>query len=270
MQQKKKTKKPVRPVVKPYLKGSAADSGTIKSGVFFYFAMLLMVLANLLLGSMAMWDIAWLNILFNAVLVLMIYAVFYMNGAGKGTAAVNQGEMMLQRQQAGREVSDKEKTACYHPCKGLVIGLIGSLPILLCAVVLAFVAQLQYSGLGALPGWIENLQRQPEMAAALAFYHDTGAMTVEDTTRLLVRLHMLPYVNMVGANNREGLLVLERISPLIMLLPALSYGVGYMQGVRMRTKVHTDIAAGKRKRAQKERRQRQARTRVNKGPEQLN
>ena len=95
-------------------------------------------------------------------------------------------------------------------------------------------------------------------------------LTVEDITRLLVRLHILPYVNMVGSTNRAGLLLLERISPVIALLPALSYGLGYTQGVRMRTRVHTDIAAGKRKRAQKERRQRQARVKAAKGPEQLN
>lgn len=269
MQQKKKAKK-IKPVTKPFMRGSLMDKGTVKSGVYFYFAMLLMVLANLLLGSMSSWDIPWMNILFSSILVLMIYAVFYMNGTGKGTAAVNHGEMMLQRQESGRTVEDKDRAACYHPGKGFVIGLIGTVPILLCALVLAVVAKVQYTGLGALPGWIDNLQRQPEMAAALAHYTQPVELTIEDITRLLVRLHILPYVNMVGATNREGLLLLERISPLIVCLPALSYGVGYTQGVQMRTRVHTDIAAGKRKRAQKERRQRQARVKAAKGPEQLN
>lgn len=269
MQQKKKAKK-IAPVTKPFMKGSIYDSGTIKSAIYFYFGLLLMVLANLLLGSMAAWDIAWLNIVFNAVLVLMIYAVFYANGANKGTAAVNHGEMMLQRQESGRTVDAKDRAACYHPGKGFLIGVLGSIALLGCAVVLAVTAKMQYSGMGALPSWIGTLQRQPEMQAALAYYNQPAVLTVEDITRLLVRLHILPYVNMVGSTNRAGLLLLERISPVIALLPALSYGLGYTQGVRMRTRVHTDIAAGKRKRAQKERRQRQARVKAAKGPEQLN
>ncbi len=269
MQQKKKAKK-IAPVTKPFMRGSIFDNGTIKSAIYFYFALLLMVLANLLLGSMASWDMAWLNILFNAVLVLMIYAVFYVNGASKGTAAVNHGEMMLQRQQSGRMVDEKDRARCFHPGKGFLIGVLGSLALLSCALVLAVTAKLQYSGIGALPSWISALQRQPEMQAALAYYGQAVELTVEDITRLLVRLHILPYVNMVGATNREGLLILERISPVIALLPALCYGVGYTQGVRMRTRVHTDIAAGKRKRAQKERRQRQARIKASKEPEQLN
>ena len=49
----------------------------------------------------------------------------------------------------------------------------------------------------------------------------------------------------------------------------IAYGLGYPQGVRIRTQVQADIAAGKRKarkKANKERKQRNAQN----GPEQLN
>ena len=86
--------------------------------------------------------------------------------------------------------------------------------------------------------------------------------------RVVVRMLIMPFVNMVGATNADGLLTLERLSVLPMLLPALCYGVGYQQGVRVRTRVHTDIATGKRKRARKAKKQQRAR--AAKGPEQLN
>ena len=148
------------------------------------------------------------------------------------------------------------------------MGLVGSLPVLVCAVLLAMVAQRQMSGLGALPGWIGTLQRRPEVGAALSYYNVIEPMTMEDTLRVIIRMMIMPFVNMVGSSNRDGLLTLEKLSILPLLMPALSYGIGYMQGVSVRTQVHTDIARGKRKRAKKERKQRQAR--MNKEPEQLN
>ncbi|MBE5804703.1 MAG: hypothetical protein E7316_09350 [Clostridiales bacterium] len=267
MQQKKK-QKTIAPVKKPFMRGSAVDGTTAKEAVKFFFALLLMLVANLLLGSASMWDAAWLNIAFNLALLLVIYSVFYQNGSVKGAVAVNQGEIMLQREEAGHNVDPKDRATCYHPLKGLFIGLLGTLPLLICAVVLGFMAQLQYTGLGNLPSWIASLQRQPEMGAALAIYDDAAALNTEDVLRMIVRMYIMPWVNIVDTGNRVGLLWLERLSVLVMALPAVSYGLGYTRGVGIRTRVHTDIAMGKRKRARKERKQQRAR--VSKGPEQLN
>lgn len=268
MQQKKKSKKPIKPVKKPFLKGKPVDGSTLGSAVKFFFSLFGLVLANLLLGTLAMWDIQWLNILFNCALLLVIYGVYYQNGASKGTAAVNQGEILYQRQETGRSVDAKELAGCFHPLKGFIIGLLGLAPALVCAALLGAVAQKQYTGLGALPSWIATLQRQTEMAGALTMYSANTSMSMESILRVIVRLLIMPFVNMVGSDNSGGLLVLERLSILPMLLPGISYGVGYLQGVSIRSKVHTDIALGKRKRARKEKKRRQARNA--KGPEQLN
>lgn len=268
MQQKKKGKKPIKPVKKPFLKGNPVDRGTLGSAVKFFFSLFGLVVANLLLGTMAMWDIQWLNVLFNCALLLVIYGIYYQTGAGKGTAAVNQGEILFQQKEAGKAVGAKEQATCFHPLKGFLIGLIGLLPALACAVMLAAVAQKQYTGLGALPSWISALQRQTETAGALTMYAADTTMTMESTLRVIVRMLLMPFVNMVGSGNSDGLLMLERLSVLPMLLPGISYGIGYLQGVSIRSKVHTDIALGKRKRARKEKKRRQARNA--KGPEQLN
>lgn len=263
-----KNKKKIKPVSKPYLTGSAVDSTTVKSAVSFFFSLFLVVVANILLGGVSMWDAAWLNILFNGALVLVIVAVYYQNGSGKGAVAVTQGEVMYQRQEDGRNVDPKDRALCFHPLKGFVIGLLGTLPVMLCAVALAFVAQKQYTGLGTLPSWISTLQRQTEMGDALAVYAGTTTLGLEGTLRVLVRMFIMPWVNIVGSDNREGLLWLERFSFFLTLLPAAGYGLGYLQGTKIRTVVHTNIALGKRKRAHKEKKQRMAR--LSKGPEQLN
>lgn len=268
MMQQKKTKKPIKPVKKPFLRGSIVDKGTAKSAFGLLMGILMMALANILLSSLLMWDAHWVSVMFNGMLLLVIYAMFAQSGASKGTIAVNQGEIMYQRQEAGRPVNQADLAMCYHPMKGFVTGLIGSVPVIICALILAAIAQRQYTSLGALPSWIGTLQRRPEVGEALAFYNEVAPLTLEDIMRVIVRMLLMPYVNMLGVENRDGLLMLERISVLPMLLPGLSYGLGYMQGVKERSRVHTDIAVGKRKRARKERKQRQAR--VTKGPEQLN
>lgn len=268
MKKKKKNKKPVKPVAKPFMRGAAVDRGTIRSAVMFFGSLLLVMLANLLLSAVLVWDNLALRLLFNGVLVLAIGLLFLQSGASKGTAAVNQGEIMLQRQEAGRDVNPEDRRSCYHPLKGYIIGLLGSVPCVICCLLLAATAQRVVSGIGTLPSWLSSLQRREEIGGALAFYSQTSPMQLEDMMRVVVRMCIMPFVNMVGAANADGLLTLERLSALPMLLPALFYGVGYQQGVRVRIQVHTDIATGKRKRARKAKKQQRAR--AAKGPEQLN
>lgn len=271
METKKKTKKaPVKPVVKPYLRGNVIDTSSVKTAVLFVGAMLGMALANLLLTAALMWDSVILRVGANGIVLMVIYLLFYQSGANKGAGDVNQGEILHQRRESGRSVEQKDVNRCYHPLKGIVAALLGSIPVFVAALVLALVAQRQMSSIGALPSWIGGLERRDEVGQALSFYGQVSPLTLEDGLRIVIRMLLMPFVNMVGTKNMDGLLTLERISPVLTLLPALVYGLGYMQGVKIRSRVHTDIALGKRKRAKKEKKRRQARARQMKGPEQLN
>ena len=267
MSQKKKT---VKIVKKPFLRGKVFDRDTVKSALKFFAATLGMAVANLMMGSMLMWEAAWMTKLFNGLLLLLAYMLFYQGGANKGTAAVNHGEIMYQRKEAGKTVSAADEALGFHSVKGIVNALLGSIPMLICAVILACVAQRQMSGIGALPGWIKTFQRRSEIGEALAFYNNIDPMTLEDSMRLVIRMLLMPLVNIIGIENKEGILRMEQLSVFPLLLPALSYGLGYLRGTDVRTGVHTAIAAGKRKRARKEKKRRQARMNTSKGPEQLN
>ena len=139
------------------------------------------------------------------------------------------------------------------------------------ALVLALVAQRQMTALGALPSWVSAFEGRTEIGNAVAYYHQPAALTVEDVLRVIIRVLMMPLVNIVNPYGADALLTLERLSPLVMMVPALAYGVGYTQGVRARKQVHAGIAEGEIKRKKKEKRQRKAQQRrVPKGPEQLN
>lgn len=267
---KKKTAKKQPVVKKPYLTGSAVDGGTARSAVMFLVSLLVMMVAFLMLSAMMLWDNLIIRIAFNGALLAMCYLLFYQSGAGAGAGGVEKGEIMYQRENSGRSVEASDRARCFHPAKGFVNGLLGSLPLVLCAVILAVTAEKQVAGLGALPSWLTTLERRSEIGDALTHFHQSASLGVTGVMRMIVRMALMPVVNMIGAENADGLLMMERLSPLLALLPAMAYGVGYLRGVSVRDQVHTDIAKGKRKQAKKARKQRQARAAAKKGPEQLN
>lgn len=275
MQKNTKAKKKVKlsEIKLDYLTGSPVDNKTFRSAAGFLGSMLLMAFAFLLLGMALIMDNNFLRILFNSCVVLAALMLFFQNGAANGMTAVNQGEMMHDRQKTGHQVTDAERKTCYHPAKGFIIALLGCIPVVICAVLLAVMAKRQMTSIGALPSWMAAYENRAEIGNALSFYHQEAGFALIDGLRVGVRLLMMPIVNMVNAYGPDAMLTLERLSPVVLLVPALCYGLGYTQGVNARKQVHLGIAEGEAKRKKKEKRQRKAaqrQRRAQKGPEQLN
>ncbi len=262
-------KQKIEKVSKPYVTGDAFDRTTLPGALKFFGGTVAMAVVFLIICVMMNFESPWLNIGINLAIVLAIYMMFAQFGMNSGADAVNQGEIMFGREEKGRPVASWERSMCYHPLKGLISGLIGSVPLLVCAIVLACVAQRQMSGLGTLPSWVAGIEGRPEIGNALAVYHEPGSFTLETSARLVVRMSIMPYVNMIGADNKDAMLLLERLSPVLNLLPALAYGLGYMRGTAVRASVHTNIALGKKKIKRKQAKERRARQQ-RRGPEQLN
>ena len=265
----KKKKQKIEKVTKPYLKGDMLDRTTGPAALKFFAGTVILAVVFLIFCVMLNFEQRWLNIVVNLAVALGVYLFMSQFGMNAGADAVNQGEIMYARQEKGRPVADWERSMCYHPLKGFMSALIGSLPLLLCSVVLACIAERQMTNLGTLPSWLSGVESRPEIGNALAYYHESGSLTVESALRMVIRMTTMPFVNMVGASNKDGMLLIERLSPVINLLPAIAYGLGYMGGVSARTSVHTNIALGKKKAKRKQAKERRAR-RQNHGPEQLN
>ena len=274
MKKKKSGKKP-RIVKKPYLIGAPVDGSTVKGALGLFGVMIAMAILFLLLGAVFMFENTMLRLAANGVVMAVVYMMFYSAGSGVGAGAVNHGEIMYNRRETGREVTDRELARCYHPLKGFIAGLLGVAPVLVCAVILAMVTRRQMSGIGAMPSWTNGLTNNVEFGAAVAFYSVGEPFDLETVMRMIVRMSMMPIVNIFNASDADAMLLMERLSPVFALLPAVSYGLGYTRGVDVRTRVHTDIAHSKRKRARKanaaaNKPARTQQTRVRKGPEQLN
>ena len=155
--------------------------------------------------------------------------------------------------------------------EGFLIGFLGSLLFLVFALILAFTAGKQMTGAGGLPSWMDTYMRRSEISGALASYTQTDPMNITDILRIVIRLLIMPFISMAGAENRGALLLAERLSPVLVLLPAIAYGAGYLQGPARRKRIHTEIAANAKKRRIREKREKRSRiSAAPKGPQQLN
>lgn len=266
-----KKKQPVQRVTKPFLTGSPTDERTVKGALGFFGLLFLAGAMSFLVCSALNMSSGVLRVLLNLGAETLILLFFYSSAISRGSDAVARGEILYQKQEKGKPFSPSERSICFHPLKGYLTGILGSLPILICAILLAIMAQRQITGYGMLPGWISAYQQRSEVGDALVAYTMRESMGLTDVLRIIIRVAVMPFVSMVGSENRSALLVVERLSPLIVLLPALAYGTGYLRGQRERTKIHTGIAENRKTRAKKERKARKARMgRGPRTPEQLN
>ena len=256
---------------KPYLTGSPTDENTLRSALKMFGFLLLCTVMMFLVCTMAGSGSPVLRIIINAAIESVILMIFFSKGADQGTDAVARGEILYQHLEKGMEVSAGERRLPFHRLKGFVIGLAGSLPFVIPALILALTAQRQMTGAGTLPSWTEAFMRRTEIGDALAYYTRTDGFAFADILRLIVRVSVMPFISMAGSENKDLLLLIERLSPLLVLLPGIAFGLGYLKGPSRRKLIHTEIAKNTRKRISREKRERKARAaRVPKGPEQLN
>ncbi len=255
---------------KPFMQGAPTDENTVRQSLKFFGALQITGFMSFLVCSMTAFDSIILRTGINIVIETLILMIFFNKGANLGTDGVARGEILYQHVQKGQEVSESEKRIPYHKFKGFLIGFFGTVLLFALALVLALTAKKQMTGAGTLPSWMEAYMRRTEISGALVSYTQSTPASVTDIIRIVIRIMIMPFVSMAGAENRSFLLLLERISPLLVLLPAVSYGTGYLQGPTARKKVHTEIAANARKRRIREKHEKRAGNTVPKGPQQLN
>ena len=264
-------KKPVTPVKKPFYRGKPTDGNTLKNAAIFFGMILVISFMSFLVCSMTSAGSQLLRTALNLVIFALIQMIYYQRGLNIGTDTVAKSETIYQRLEKGLAVSETEKAVCYHPLKGFITAVLGTVPMLIPAVILALTAEKTITGYGTLPGWMEGYLRRSEVGDALVAYTVSGTVGAVDIIRVLMRVVMMPLVSMIGSDASDLTLLLERLSPLVMLIPAVSYGFGYTRGESVRTRIHTEIAenAALRKRREMKKRRKRMENKP-KGPAQLN
>ena len=264
---------PAEVKTKPYMSGSAFDQETMKKSIIFFGSLVMVFFLILLICSMATFDQIILRAAVNLIVEAAVILVFYNNGISHGTNAVSRGEIAWQSQEKGREISPAERKLCYHPMKGFLIGLLGTMPFLILGLILAVTTKAQTASQGTVPSWLQGYLGRSEIGGALVAYTEPKGLDAMDMIRIIVRIAVLPFINLVGASNYGAVLWVERLSPLIILVPAISYGLGYTRGPSVRSRVLTEIAENAKKRQRRERKERRMRRmggNNRREPEQLN
>ena len=257
-------------IKKPFTQGTPVDTETWKKALFFFGTLLMVYFVSLIVCSMTGFSQAFLRIGVNLVIIVGILLIFYNNGANYGENAVARGEIVWQRKEKQENVSDSEVRLSYHPLKGYVTALIGMIPFVILGIILAFSAERQMTSAGTLPGWTSSLLRRSDIGGALVSYTEGEPVSSVDIIRMIVRVTIMPFVSMTGSANKDLMLTVERISPILLLLPVISYGTGFLFGKNVRTRIHTQIEENRKIRKKREIKARRARRRASSAPEQLN
>ncbi len=204
-----------------------------------------------------------LRLSLNLAVVAGLFAFLFLDGTRIGANDTAFAEIVLAKKDRGQEVNRDELDRCFHRFKGLYSAAVGMLPLFLICLVFALTATLQRYRLGSLPEWLSAYEDRAEIELALRYYHTTPGFSMEDALRVVVRLLVFPFVNIIGTDSSLALLWLDRLSPLLALVIPSGYALGYARGARARARTHGEILAGIKKRRRREKAERKRRERAN-------
>ncbi len=268
MQTKGKAKTPVQEVKKPILIGSWHGKDAFRLVVKRLLSVLAVSVIYLISGVLLGFEGLWARILACVAIVGLATYYQFFQGINQGQSDASFAEIMYARQADGRGITDEDRERCFHPFKGMFATLLGAAPYVIFALAFAWIAKPNVYVLGVLPSWTEGMLAQSEFGEALAYYGTTAGLSAVDIMRVIDRAMIMPFVNVATAMGDQAALAAERLSPLLVLVAPLGYGVGYMQGQKVRNKINTGIKMGDEKKQRRERKARKQRQR-SKSPERL-
>ena len=240
-------KKKIKPVYKPYLRGNAFSMLVVRRGLRMLGYALIFLVLNLFVGTIFTFEnMPFLRIVANAGQLLFYGMLLYSDGLRMGDGDVAFAEIQYDHQQAGETIGKPERDRCFHPLKGLLTVLIGLLPVIVLCAVYGLQAKKNTYALQALPEWVSAFSSREEVMAPLAYYSRSVPFTVLDGLKVIVRLLLYPFYNLAGPRNDEAILLIDRLSALLVLLPFLPYAVGYVMGVRSRAMTHGGLVHARR------------------------
>lgn len=180
----------------------------------------------------------WLRVGIVALVLGTEILFFWAEGANKGSGDAMNSRQVAKMEKEGKAIEAREDAACYHPLKALCGALmLFALPLVLAAVVAVCAKEYTYI-LQDLPTWMSsNYAAREDVLAPLAAYTQISDATLVEWLRVISRLFMLPFVSLFSDPQRMTFLI-DRISPLCILVYPLAYTLGYLCGPREMEKLN--------------------------------
>ena len=230
---KKSTKKQKKPIRLAEKWGSAVPA-TAKRVL--PMTILIIVLGFMLTGVQAI-ETYWIRAAIAAVTGFAVALLMFYDGVNSGVTDIGASRTCAQAIKDGRQLSEKEDAACYHPLKALcAVLMIFGLPLAL-AVIVALNAKEYTYVIQTLPTWLTSTYgtRSDVMGPLAAYSQQTGMMLL-DWMRMLVRLFELPLINLFEDPQKMTALI-DRLSPLMLSLLPAAYMLGYLVSPRRARKI---------------------------------
>jgi len=180
-------------------------------------------------------------------MILACGFLMFMDGSYRGERDCAVSETLDKLSQKGEyRPSDAELAKRYRRAKGVASAALGMLPFLILAICVAVMAKPYAYTLQDLPGWMATYMPRGEIGGALAYLEDiTVTITLVDYLRIAVRFVLFPYVGLLGNLSDAGSLLLDRVSPLLVLIMPTASAIGYQFGPGRRRKAVKEIEAAK-------------------------
>ncbi len=235
-----------KPVYKPYLKGPAFNSGVIKLAMKLFSYQIIFVVLYLLMSMPLSSGSTVLRAVVALAVVLICGTFVFAEGQRVGVSEAAHGEISYNRREEGKEVDPKDLNQSFNPVKPVIVVAIAVLiPFLICLAYALVATQEEYT-LQLLPSWASSASGFDD-AAGLAYYNAGRAFGIQDLLRILTRTLIFPFVTIVPTTEYAARLTVDRLSPILVILPFLGYLPGYWTGRRLRANMHGDIDKNKRR-----------------------
>lgn len=206
----------------------------IRPALMLMAAPLLVGLVSLIVAPVLMIENNALRVLFNSILLALVGLLLFNSGATRGEKDAQNSVRLMRDMKNGHQPTDGERAVCFHPLKGICTALLGALPWVLLAGALAILSKPYTYTLQDLPSYLGAYRRRWDIGAPLTYYNIVYAIAPVDILRVLVRLGIMPFVYIGGDLSDTLSLLLDRISPLLVLVLPLLYAVGYQLGPHYR------------------------------------
>lgn len=198
----------------------------------------------------------------NVLLLACYFMLEFLEGASRGEHDVTMSRTVQGRLEKGIEPEKLELARCYGPRKAFAAFGLAISGFFVMAVIVALAAKPYTYSLQDLPTWMNAYMGRSDISDALHYYTVMESATIADYLRIVVRACILPFVNLF-TDVVSASMIIDRLSPLFIILLPLMYPLGYLCGPhlyakRMRNNAEAKKATLKRirKKNKKERQQR--------------
>ncbi len=229
--------------------GKPCGKSAFKLSLKIFFSMFALIFVFLIFGSMLIFKSNILSIVVNLLFISLCFYFMFVSGLSSGESHAAYSEIVFKKIVTGEPVDNKEKDKCYHKLKGVCAFLIGALPYLILAIIFATITTKQYYTLGSLPNWINTYKYQTDIGLALDYYYTFEPIKFIDILRIIVRAATMPYFSMFNNFGVNTIYLLEKLTPLLVLIVPSGFALGYYFGEKSRIKINSSIKANQKRKS---------------------